>query len=466
MIKIKQPLCFSEIGQKDNQEDYLFPAYADENTKVFILCDGMGGHDNGEVASETVANTLGTYLTGVKLKGKELTPSLFEAGLAKAYKALDKIDTNSAKKPGTTMTCVCINDNGVLVAHIGDSRIYQIRPTEYNPKQGRYGIKFQTQDHSLVNDLLRAGELTQEEARDYPHKNIITRAMQPNLESPFRADIDILTDIRRGDYFFMCCDGILEQLTNEQLGTILANKELDDNGKLSMIKAVCDGKTRDNYTCWLIPIADAIISKAGNISFASENTIQAETAPDNKLSNADESVTQPVTLQVAVSKPSATNNNPTLFPAPRKNSKTWIYILLALVVAIIIFALGQKFGDKPKDSEDNTVPAEIEHEIQVKENEKDIPETGEQPQEFKGDKGQGHDSPSVNEKRKPENTNQKEVDKKTTDKNAEEKKEAEKQEDKDKHQLDVAPAPIHSDFNWNSKSTQETDPSTPNPPKE
>ena len=63
MIQIRKPLSFTEIGRKDNQEDCLYPAHADENTRVFILCDGMGGHDNGEVASRTAANALGDYLS-------------------------------------------------------------------------------------------------------------------------------------------------------------------------------------------------------------------------------------------------------------------------------------------------------------------------------------------------------------------------------------------------------------------
>ncbi|MDE6770907.1 MAG: protein phosphatase 2C domain-containing protein, partial [Muribaculaceae bacterium] len=151
MISIRQPLCFSEIGKKDNQEDFLFPSLADIHTRIFILCDGMGGHDNGEVASKTAATALGNYLFSYH----PVTPEIFEAGLSEAYDTLDNIDTNSAKKPGTTMTCLCLNDDSYLVAHIGDSRIYHIRPSLYNPSTKRGGILYQSSDHSLVNDLLK-----------------------------------------------------------------------------------------------------------------------------------------------------------------------------------------------------------------------------------------------------------------------------------------------------------------------
>lgn len=269
MITIRKPLNFSEIGRKDNQEDYLFPTKASEDTRIFIMCDGMGGHDNGEVASRTAANALGEFLTSCS----QVDIPTFEAGLGKAYDALDAIDTNSPKKPGTTMTCLCLNDDSYIVAHIGDSRIYHIRPSLYNPETKRGGILYQSSDHSLVNELLKAGEITEEEARDFPQKNVITRAMQPHLAKRYKADIYQFDDIQSGDFFFLCCDGVLEQLSNEDLCRILSEKKTSDKQKLDEIKAICDGKTRDNYTCWLIPIDKVKIKNAGSTS----SIIQAET---------------------------------------------------------------------------------------------------------------------------------------------------------------------------------------------
>lgn len=250
MITIRKPLCFSEIGEKDNQEDYLFPSNVNKSTRVFILCDGMGGHDNGEVASRTAAEALGEYLTSCN----KIDSDIFKVGLSKAYDALDSIDTSTDRKPGTTMTALCINEYSYVAAHIGDSRIYHIRPSLYNKDKGMSGLVYQSYDHSLVNDLLKAGELTQEEARNFPQKNIITRAMQPHLAKRYMADIIESDDIKSGDYFFLCCDGILEQLTNETLCEIIADQNLDDRKKLAIIKNICDGKTKDNHTCWLISI--------------------------------------------------------------------------------------------------------------------------------------------------------------------------------------------------------------------
>lgn len=256
-ITIKQPLSFSEIGLKDNQEDFLWPLpnAVTVDDRVFLMCDGMGGHDNGELASKTAATALGKYLTSHPSPDGIVTKAMFEQALAYGYDELDKVDNGAVKKMGTTMTCLVLHRGGALVAHIGDSRVYHIRPSLAD-EHGRSGIIYQSADHSLVNDLLRSGEITEEEAADFPQKNVITRAMQPHLERRYKADILNIDDVQAGDYFFLCCDGVLEQLTNDMLGNILKDKTLDDNAKINAIKKVCDGKTHDNYTCWLIPVLD------------------------------------------------------------------------------------------------------------------------------------------------------------------------------------------------------------------
>ena len=319
MITIRKPLYFSEIGRKDNQEDFLYPAEADTSTRVFVLCDGMGGHDNGEVASRTAATALGDGLKAYA----EVDESAFKSALESAYDALDAIDTNSAKKPGTTMTCVCLNADSVLVSHIGDSRIYQIRPSLFDKAAGRSGIVFQTADHSLVNDLLKAGELTEEEARTFPHKNVITRAMQPHLDTRYKADIMRLDDVRSGDYFFMCCDGVLEQLSNEKLGEILADPALSDGDKLAAIKAVCDGLTRDNYSCWLIPIDQVNIDN------------QADTS---NIIRADLEITEPEPIPESETETDA----PTQMPS--RNFKRRRVIAWLLVAAAVIALMAGAFA--------------------------------------------------------------------------------------------------------------------------
>lgn len=251
-------MAFSEIGRKDNQEDstYPLPENMSESDRLFVLCDGMGGHENGEVASRTVCDAIGHYFENHMQLEEMTVKDYFLSTLNYAYDRLDEKDTGGERKMGTTMTCVYLHSSGVLVAHIGDSRIYQIRPSLYDRKTGRLGIVYQSEDHSLVNDLLKIGEITPEEAKNFPRKNVITRAMQPNQERRAKADVFSFDDVKPGDYFFMCSDGILEQMANTQLTEIISDSRLSDNEKISQIKGICYNKTQDNYTCILIPIKD------------------------------------------------------------------------------------------------------------------------------------------------------------------------------------------------------------------
>ena len=247
-ISIGKPLSFREIGNKDNQEDYVFPSpqVVGEQDKVFIVCDGMGGHSHGEVASSTVATALGTFMKSHYPADGLLTKALFDEGMQYAYSQLNSVDDGAVKKMGTTLTFVGLHKEGCFCAHIGDSRIYIVRPSENR-------IIYRSEDHSLVNDLIRAGELLPEEAASYPHKNVITRAMQPNQEKSAKAEVRNISDVQSGDYVFLCSDGILENLSDEMLISILSSN-VEDSKKLDAIKNECFGKTRDNYTCYLIPI--------------------------------------------------------------------------------------------------------------------------------------------------------------------------------------------------------------------
>lgn len=294
-IKIGLPLSFSEIGQKDNQEDFVFPSPTEvkRDDRVIILCDGMGGHSHGEVASRTVATALGQFMKWHFPSDGVLTKEVFNEGLDYAYEQLNLVDDGAPKKMGTTLTFVCFHNNGCFCAHIGDSRIYIVRPSERR-------IIYRSDDHSLVNDLLRAGELTPEEAASYPHKNVITRAMQPNQDKPAKAEIRNIQDIQSGDYVFQCCDGILENLTDDKLVDILSNPSTNDVQKLVAIKNVCFGRTKDNFTCYLTPIK--LVTKDCADSISSSNPYMVES--ENGISMAsDDSLSYPNKTRGVLSRP-------------------------------------------------------------------------------------------------------------------------------------------------------------------
>ena len=237
----------NEIGQRPNQEDSLYPSpeLTPSNGPLFILCDGMGGHAAGEVASRAVCSAMSSYILSHPKEDGSFEENDFSNALECAYNALDERDTDDEKKMGTTLAFVMFHKGGCFVAHIGDSRVYHIRPSARK-------VLFETRDHSLVNELIELGELSQEEAKSSRQKNVITRAMQPHQELLVPADYLNLTDIKIGDYIYMCSDGMLEQMEERQIVNILALRKTDSE-KIRILKgATKDNK--DNHSAHLIRI--------------------------------------------------------------------------------------------------------------------------------------------------------------------------------------------------------------------
>lgn len=244
-----------EQGPRKKQEDSLFPAFGEnkDDDRLFIVCDGMGGHSDGEVASRTVCAAISkSILSRCQDPEGDFSDEIFKDALNDAYDELDKQDNGAERKMGTTLTLLKFHKDGVTIAHIGDSRVYHIRPGK-SPEETE--ILFQTIDHSLVNDLVKIGELTPEEAKHSNQKNIITRAIQPNMERRHRADIYHTNDIEAGDYFMLCSDGILEQLEDDNIRFIFSEKTEDAQNKVKILTQVTE-QNHDNHTAILVHVID------------------------------------------------------------------------------------------------------------------------------------------------------------------------------------------------------------------
>jgi protein phosphatase len=211
----------------------------------------MGGHAAGEVASQAVCTAMSDYILSHPEEDGRFDETVFAKALEHAYAALDAKDTDDEKKMGTTLAFAMFHPGGCFVAHIGDSRIYHIRPSG---KQ----VLFVTKDHSLVNELIALGEMTPEEAKTSRQKNVITRAIQPHQDGPARADWVNLTDLKEGDYIYLCSDGMLEQMEDKELVEKLSSRRPDPE-KVILLKEVTKDN-RDNHSAWLIRI---VSTKAG-----------------------------------------------------------------------------------------------------------------------------------------------------------------------------------------------------------
>lgn len=246
-IQLNTAYSFCQQGHRDYQEDSRYPDTdrIPGNQRFFIVCDGVGGCDKGEVASQTVCQSIAKAMAGTDFTN-DFTNQHFHKVLDAAYNALDKIANDDNRDMGTTMTFVCFHAGGCTMAHIGDSRIYQIRPAE--------GIIYRSDDHSLVNSMVHNGMLTPDEADTHPERNVITRYMEAVEADQNRCMATVMRteDVKAGDYFLLCTDGVLHGISDDQLLDLLSDKESDEE-KMHTLAAKCKD-SEDNNTAWLISI--------------------------------------------------------------------------------------------------------------------------------------------------------------------------------------------------------------------
>lgn len=334
-IQISKPLAIYELGQRANQEDAIFPKIGDATTEdqLFIVCDGMGGHEHGEVASNTIASEMARFLQDHPLTDQVLTDALLLETLEAAYQALDAKDGNEERKMGTTLCFLYIHKGGITLAHIGDSRIYHVRTAEKK-------LLYQSRDHSLVYDLYQMGEITYDEMATSPKKNIITRAIQPGPDNREKPAIVHVTDIEPGDCFYLCSDGMLEHMTNDELCQLLSSTDSNEDKRAHLIEATQHNK--DNHSAYLIYI-DAVTKEVGDASLPNDEQTSKDNAlnikPQEPATDLDDVaiveeqplVATPIEEAPVIDHPARNNVKPSS-PKSSFNPK-WLLLLVVVVVA-------------------------------------------------------------------------------------------------------------------------------------
>ena len=262
IINIHRPFSICEMGKRANNEDSIYPKSeeASTNDRLFLVCDGVGGANKGEVASSLACESIQTYFNTFVDLDKTVDAEFIERAIRYTEARFDEYinENSSAKGMATTICLVYVSHNGIFLTHAGDSRIYQIRDGK---------IIFRTEDHSLVNSWVKSGRIDAKDAHNHPQKNVIYRAIQSS-EHPVEIDVIQLTDILPGDSFLMCTDGINEAIQEEELCGILSENK-NAEYKLSKIKETCSSKARDNYSAYLIPIQDVQDSRTFKQFFVS-----------------------------------------------------------------------------------------------------------------------------------------------------------------------------------------------------
>lgn len=313
-IDIYQPLTFRELGKRDNQEDSVAPAPGETTTadRLFVLCDGMGGHENGEVASGTVCDTIVGYLNSHWKKDEPLPDQLLLDALERACCQVDALDSGEGKGMGTTLTLVALHAGGCTAMHLGDSRIYHLRTSERR-------WAYISRDHSLVFDLYQAGEISYEQMRTSSQRNIITKAIRAGKGERSRPDIVHIGDLQPDDYLFLCSDGVPEQLDNDSLLQLLCGKQSDQEKMRRLVQLTQN--SHDNHSAHLIHISGV------------------ELEPGEKPAD-DERTSRCNALNV-IPRGAA-------LPQPQRKTGWWLWLALAVIaVGIAAFFLlsGQDKGD-------------------------------------------------------------------------------------------------------------------------
>lgn len=350
-MKIKS---YSHFGRRANNEDYLA-----HNNEVFIVCDGVGGSEKGEEASRFVAQALLASFSAIQdepINKTTLQQLIKETQYALNARLMDKPEENGM---GTTLTLMSLTKNNIHIAHIGDSRVYFVRPSkeEY----------WHTKDHSLVQELVDAGIITEAKARTHPKKNHITRAIQATTEGKaVAADIVKINEIVAGDIFLICSDGVMEAFDDDTLIKLLLRSDLGIEDKLNNIKDACAKDSSDNNTAILIQIEEEDAFNTG------ENE---ELKMRNLMENAEiiiEEIDQPsdntnekeafVLLATDIKEHSDKSLSARLqqLKSPTKHVK-WFFIVLILIIGIayatplIVEKFSSKKEDKPKESNTKTI---------------------------------------------------------------------------------------------------------------
>lgn len=246
----------THVGMKrDHNEDslYLLP---EEN--VYIVADGMGGHASGEVASQMAVETVAQFFKDTAEDEDMTWPfkmqkdrSYIENRVATAvklanYKIFETAQADAKKKGmGTTCVTTYFTDKHIYIGHVGDSRVYRLRGQDYSQI---------TEDHSLLNDYIKMKDLTPEEIENFPHKNVIVRAL--GMKETVQVDV-LAEETLHKDIFLLCSDGLNGMVSDAEMRDILlsCNDDLEQACNRLIQQANQAGGT-DNITCVLVQFLD------------------------------------------------------------------------------------------------------------------------------------------------------------------------------------------------------------------
>lgn len=242
----------TDVGLKrgHNEDNYLI----NEELNLYVVADGMGGHAGGEYASAICVNTVEEVVTTMELHGDEsadaddpvevarerLSYAIRLAGRRIYEKAREETEFHGM---GTTAVVLLVEGGNAYIAHVGDSRLYMMR--EQHMEQV-------TEDHSLVNEKLKAGLITAEEAKNHRMRNVITRSL--GYQEDVEIDLQVRA-VRRGDTFVLCTDGMSGYIELAELGQVVGGASPQEAAR-RLVELSCERGGEDNITVVVVRVED------------------------------------------------------------------------------------------------------------------------------------------------------------------------------------------------------------------
>jgi PPM family protein phosphatase len=311
-LRIVEIAGLTDVGrQRNSNEDNFVIA-----EPLFAVADGMGGAKAGEVASKIAAETL-------EADSEETAPEkrltkIAEDANTKIYELARSDD--SRRGMGTTFTAAMVGEREVSIGHVGDSRAYLLR-----------GDKFEqlTDDHSLVAELERSGQIAPGAAEHHPQKSIITRALGPEPV----VEVDTHTHVgKAGDLYLLCSDGLTGMISDDEIAAILRGSDSLEEAATELIRAANQSGGRDNITVVLFRLGDADGAEETEEVPADDKTIAGDlTADDLKAAVEEQETAGRVATEAAPRQKAAA-------PAPRSRTRRSLRALVALIVVAAVGA--------------------------------------------------------------------------------------------------------------------------------
>jgi protein phosphatase len=319
MLRATEIIALTDTGRqrRDNEDS----AYA--RSPLFVVADGMGGAQAGEVASQMAVQTFEQDLPdgGVSVE-ERLAERVREAN--RRIHELSRSDRERAGM-GTTLTAAYLDEASLAIAHVGDSRAYLVRDG---------ALRRLTRDHSLVGELVQRGKLTEEQAAEHPQRSIITRALGPEPD----VEVDTWTyPVRAGDVLLLCSDGLTSMVSEEEVAEILTGADSLERAGRQLIDAANAAGGRDNITVVLFRVEEVDAGGDADRATASLPAVApAAQARSDPPPAANPDAIRATPLEPVPAQPRAGSDR-----GPRRRSGRWAKPVAALVaVVVVLFHVG------------------------------------------------------------------------------------------------------------------------------